>query len=76
MSWFPVVLATLGAEYVLGMLLMLIYHYAETGWYDPKQISPRPTRWAYRPWGRPIAVFVDMLIWPYAVAEAVRRGLD
>lgn len=74
MSWFPIVLLTLGAEYALGMLVLIIYHFAETGWYNPNMVSPRPTKWCYRWWGRPIAVLWDALCWPLGLIEALRDG--
>lgn len=69
--WFVVVLLTIAAEWVIGMLLTLVVHFADTGWYDPKRISPRPARWCYRWWGRPIAVLWDAFMWPATLIEIV-----
>lgn len=73
MPWLIIVVLTIAGEYVLGMIVVAIYHFAHTGWYDPKRISPRPTRWAYRWWGRPLAVLADCALWPVSLAEACKR---
>lgn len=57
------------AFYLFGCFVVLVLHGKDTGFYDPKKISPRPDRWYFKPWGRPIAVAIDLAIWPFMVAR-------